>query len=115
MIGSHIQAPTDLTLSNAHLRIGDFNSAQSEIALDYQQQSVSNLGRDFDMETVYTVADPQYNYEIIDVQFYLHNGKKKKRVKKKKRRVGGGGTEYMSSRASVINSPAKKSPEWPNH
>jgi len=29
----------------------------------------------------------QYQYEILDVKYYMHNGKKKKRVKKKKRRV----------------------------
>ena len=29
-------------------------------------------------------------YEILEVQFYMHNGKKKKRVKKKKKRAGNG-------------------------
>jgi len=53
----------------------------------------------------------QYQYEILDVKYYMHNGKKKKRVKKKKRRVsslasqsqrsGGGASEYvMDSKGS---------------
>jgi hypothetical protein len=31
--------------------------------------------------------DGQFQYEILDVHYYIHNGKKKKKVKKKKRRL----------------------------
>ena len=46
---------------------------------------------ELDCESVYTNTvyedGSQYQYEILDVKYYMHNGKKKKRVKKKKRRV----------------------------
>ena len=50
-----------------------------------------------------TIDDGQYEYEVIDVKTYTHNGKKKKKVKKKKRKVSVlGHTEYSSSKMSMM-------------
>lgn len=46
--------------------------------------------------------DVKYSYEIVDVTYYIHNGKKKKKVKKKKKRVGGTGSKYISRESSFM-------------
>ncbi len=45
-------------------------------------------------------VEAEFHYEILDVQYYMHNGKKKKKVRKRKVRTG-----FDSSRAS----PTKES------
>lgn len=48
-------------------------------------------------------AEPHFEYEVIETQFYYFNGKKKKRTKKKKRRVGGGAPSSKQSEYEMMS------------
>jgi hypothetical protein len=89
--GKHALLKLTQSANSLHSRAAAAASQTVPRGAPLRTSSAAKPISELDCESVYTNTvyedGSQYQYEILDVKYYMHNGKKKKRVKKKKRRV----------------------------